>query len=104
MAAQFAGQRILVVEESATLRYILGKLAQKQGYELLLVESVQSAIDTLTAATQSLHAVMLGWPNDEHHSAARDLLVLLDRQPYSDLPVVLLNGAGTAAGSARCRR
>lgn len=91
MANPVAGRRILVVEESATLRYILGKLAQKRGYELLVVDSYQSAIDTLENAAQNLHGAILGWPNYEHQGVPSQLLVLLDREPYSDLPVILLS-------------
>lgn len=90
MAEVVSGQRILIVEESATLRYILGKSAQKQGYELLAVDSFQSAIDTLEHATQNLHGAIIGWPGYKHQAESSQLLVLLDREPYSDLPVILL--------------
>lgn len=91
MATPVSGQRILIVEESATLRYILGNLAQKRGYELLAVDSFQSAIETLEHVTQNLHGVLLGWPQSEDHEDAKHLLVLLEREPYSDLPVILLS-------------
>ena len=85
-------QRILLVEESATLRYILGKLVQKQGYELLAVDCFPSAIDTLNNVKHNLHGVLVGWPNYEQNiDDSRELLMLLDRQPYSDLPVILLS-------------
>ena len=91
MAKSISGQRILIVEESATLRYILGKSAQKQGYELLTVDSFQSAIDTLEHSKQNLHGAIIGWPNYKHQAESSQLLVLLDREPYSDLPVILLS-------------
>ena len=84
-------QRILLVEESATLRYILGKLLQKQGLELLSVDSFISAIDTLQNATLNLDGIIVGWPNYEHFEESTRLLVLLDREPYSEIPVVLLS-------------
>ena len=85
-------QRILLVEESATLRYILGKLVQKQGYELLSVGSFTSAIDTINNVKQNLHGVLVGWPNYEQNiDDSWELLMLLDRAPYSDLPVILLS-------------
>jgi diguanylate cyclase (GGDEF)-like protein/PAS domain S-box-containing protein len=84
-------QRILIVEESATLRYILGKTLQKQGYELIIVDSFESAIETLQANTLQLHAILVGWPNYEHFEESKQLLVLLDREPYSGVPVVLLS-------------
>lgn len=91
MANPASGQRILIVEESATLRYILGTLAQKRGYELLVVDSIRSAIDTLETASQNLHGAIIGWPHIENLTEARQLLVLLDREPYSDLPVIILS-------------
>ncbi len=91
MAEAVSGQRILIVEESATLRYILGKSAQKQGYELLAVDSFQSAIDTLQHASQNLYGAIIGWPNYKNQAESTQLLVLLDREPYSDLPVILLS-------------
>ncbi len=88
-------QRILLVEESATLRYILGKTLQKQGYELITVDSFESAAQTLQNNAPLLHAILVGWPNYEHFDACKHLLVLLDRVPYSEVPVVLLsNDAG----------
>ena len=84
-------QRILIVEESATLRYILGKTLQKQGYELISVDSFESATETLQANTLQLHAILVGWPNYEHFEESRQLLILLDREPYSEVPVVLLS-------------
>ena len=84
-------QRILLVEESATLRYILGKILQKQNFELLSVDSFVSAINTLQNATLNLDGIIVGWPNYEHFEESTQLLVLLDREPYSDIPVILLS-------------
>jgi len=84
-------QRILVVEESATLRYMLGKTLQKQGYQLISVDSFESATETLQANSLQLHAIVVGWPNYEHFEESKHLLVLLDREPYSEVPVVLLS-------------
>ncbi|MFV2003960.1 MAG: EAL domain-containing protein [Gammaproteobacteria bacterium] len=85
-------QRILVVEESATLRYMLGKTIQKQGYELISVDSFKSANELLKSSTaQYLHGILVGWPNYEHFDESKDLLMLLDREPYSEVPVILLS-------------
>ncbi len=84
-------QRILLVEESATLRYILGKILQKQGFELLSVDSFVSAIETLQNVTLNLDGIIVGWPNYEHFEESTQLLVLLDREPYSEIPVILLS-------------
>ncbi len=86
-----AKQRILVVEESATLRYMLGKTIQKQGYELISIDSFESAIDLLHATAQNLHGILVGWPNYEHFAESKQLLTLLDREPYSEVPVILLS-------------
>ena len=83
-------QRILLVEESATLRYILGKILQKQELELLSVDSFNSAIDTLQNVTLNLDGIIVGWPNYENFEESTKLLVLLDREPYSEIPVILL--------------
>jgi diguanylate cyclase (GGDEF)-like protein/PAS domain S-box-containing protein len=84
-------ERILLVEESATLRYMLGKIIQKQGYELLAVDSFISAIDTLQNVTMNLDGIIVGWPNYENFEESTHLLVLLDREPYSEIPVILLS-------------
>jgi len=84
-------QRIFMVEESATLRYMLGKSLTKQGYEVISVVSFESAIDALQETEQRLHAILVGWPNYEHFEESKHLLLLLDREPYSEVPVILLS-------------
>jgi len=86
-----AKQRVLLVEESATLRYMLGKTLNKQGYEIITVDSFESAIKTLQTNTLELHAILVGWPNYEHFEVSKHLLVLLDREPYSEVAVILLS-------------
>ena len=83
-------QRILIVEESATLRYMLGKTIVKQGYELVSVDSFEAAIKMLRSTEEQLHAIVVGWPNYEHFDESKHLLILLDREPYSEVPVILL--------------
>ena len=85
-----AKQRVLIVEESATLRYMLGKNIEKQGYEIISVDTFESAIETLQSTIQNLHAILVGWPIYEHFDESKQLLVLLDREPYSEVPVILL--------------
>ncbi len=84
-------QRVLIVEESATLRYILGKTVQKQGYELISLDSFESAIDLLKTAKQHLHAIVVGWPTYEPFEGSRHLLDILNREPYSEVPAILLS-------------
>ncbi|MBT8133170.1 MAG: hypothetical protein KJO03_01595 [Gammaproteobacteria bacterium] len=91
MPDSVAKQRVLIVEESATLRYMLGKTLEKQGYEIISVDSFESAIKTLQSNTLELHAILVGWPNYEHFEESKHLLVLLDREPYSEVAVILLS-------------
>ncbi len=76
-----AKQQILVIEESPTLRYMLGKTLQKQGYELISADGFTSAINSLQSSRQQLHAILVGWPNYEHFDESKHLLVILDREP-----------------------
>ena len=91
MTDSAAIQKVLIVEESATLRYILSKLLEKQGYELVVSDSFQSAVELLQQASQNLHGVFVGMPNYKQQSESAQLLVVFDREPYSELPVVLLS-------------
>lgn len=86
-----AVQRILIVEESATLRYILGKLVEKQEFELVVASSFKSATEVLQQASQNLHGVIVGLTNYKHQAESAQLLVLFNREPYSEIPVVLLS-------------
>ena len=89
-------QRILIVEESATLRYMLGKTIEKQGYELVVVDSFETASELLNTNEQQFHAILVGWPNYEHFDESKHLLLLLDREPYSEVPVLLLSNDAEA--------
>ena len=85
-----ATQRILIVEESATLRYILSKLVEKQGFEIVTADSFESAIELLQQASQNLHGAIIGLTNYKNKLESSHLLLLFNREPYSELPVVLL--------------
>ena len=91
MSAPQKKQRILLVEESATLRYILAKGMQKQGYELMSLDTFSAAQDTLKKSAGSYHAVIIGWPNFEKHPQVLELTALLDKPAYSETPVLLLS-------------
>ena len=91
MPDNVANKRVLIIEESATLRYMLGKTVRKQGYELVSADSFSSAIKSLQSARQELHAIVVGWPSYEYSNESRHLLVILDREPYSEVPVILLS-------------
>ncbi len=84
-------QRILVVEESATLRYILVKALQKQGYEIMSLETFESAVEFLKNSAGNFQAVLVGWPNYEEHEPAQELMSVLSESDLSLLPVLLLS-------------
>jgi len=84
-------QRILLVEESATLRYILVKAMQKQGYELMALETFDAALECLKKSSDSFHGVVVGWPNYEDHEPTNRLMKLLEEPEHSELPVLLLS-------------
>lgn len=91
MMEAVAVQRVLIVEESATLRYILSKLLEKQGFELVVADSFQIAIELLQSSSQDLHGVIVGLPNYKHQDESSQLLVVFDREPYSEIPVIVLS-------------
>ena len=91
MSENATKQRVLLVEESATLRYMLGRSVQKQGYELITVDSFEAASELLQKEAPQLNAILVGWPNYEHFDESRHLLVLLDREPYSEIPTILIS-------------
>ena len=91
MSAPKNKQRILLVEESATLRYILAKAMQKQGYELMSLDTFSAATDTLRKSAGSYHAVIIGWPNFEKHPPVLELTSLLEQPAYTKTPVLLLS-------------
>ncbi|HEX5637787.1 MAG TPA: hypothetical protein VFY78_11905, partial [Gammaproteobacteria bacterium] len=91
MSAPKSKQRILLVEESATLRYILAKSMQKQGYELMSLDTFSAAQDTLKKSVGSYHAVIIGWPNFEKHPQVKELTDLLEHADFSETPVMLLS-------------
>ncbi len=84
-------QRILLVEESATLRYILVKALQKQGYELMSLEAFDAALECLKDSGNSYQGVIVGWPNYEDHGPTNELMSLLEDADYSEIPVLLLS-------------
>ncbi len=84
-------QRILLIEESATLRYILVKAMQKQGYELMALETFEAAFECMKESSDSFHGVIIGWPNYDDHEPANQLISLLEEPEHSEVPVLLLS-------------
>ncbi len=91
MSENTENKRILIIEKSATLRSMLGKTLRNQDYELIGEKSFSSAIHSLQSNEQQLHAIIIGWPNYKHFDKSKQLLIILDREPYSEVPVILLS-------------
>ena len=90
MSLESSKPRILLVEESATLRYILVKSLQKQGYELMVLDQFSAASECLQGAQDDYHAVIIGWPNYAEHESAEYLISLLEENHLNEIPVLLL--------------
>jgi len=91
MAVESEVQSILLVEESATLRYILVKILQKQGFEIQVLDSFDAAYETLEQADNSFQALIIGWPNYDQHKNVDRLVKLAEKEKYSELPVLVLS-------------
>ena len=63
-------KRILLIEESATLRYILVKALERQGYMIDTQTSFESAQTRLKQAPDEFDGLVIGWPNYENHEQA----------------------------------
>jgi diguanylate cyclase (GGDEF)-like protein/PAS domain S-box-containing protein len=83
--------RILVVEESTTLRYILCRALERHGFEPVACESLVAAQTRLTDASHPLdvEGVLLGWPVVPGEAVHR-LLKCLDAPARAHIAVVLL--------------
>lgn len=90
MLVENVKQRILLVEESATLRYILVKGLQKQGYELMALETFDAAFDTLSKSEDEFQAVVIGWPNYDEHKDADRLIGLMECDDFFEIPALML--------------
>ncbi len=84
-------QRILLVEESATLRYILVKGLNKQGYELVAVETFETAFEEIRYNSSQYDAFVIGWPNYNNHENADRLIRLLEGEDHYELPVLIIS-------------
>jgi len=91
MVVESVKQRILLVEESATLRYILVKALQKQGYELMALETFDAATETLKNQSSSYQAVIIGWPNYDQHKEVDQLVGVLDDKAFYEMPVLVIS-------------
>ncbi|RDH82406.1 MAG: two-component system response regulator [endosymbiont of Galathealinum brachiosum] len=91
MVVESVKERILLVEESATLRYILVKALQKQGYELMALETFDAAYDALDSQANVFQAVIIGWPNYDQHKEVDRLIELLEGTEHFEVPALILS-------------
>lgn len=86
--------RLLLVEPSATMRYVLEKHASSLGFTVDAVDSYATAMDSLTEQYQHFGAeysgMLLGWPSTPQDAAAA-LSSLLEQDEYKDLAVVVMS-------------
>ncbi len=86
--------RLLLVEPSATMRYVLEKHAQSLGFAVHTAESYESALDLLSKQFQHYGAdfsgLLFGWPSAPTEPAAT-LAATLEQAEYRDLPVVVMS-------------
>jgi diguanylate cyclase (GGDEF)-like protein/PAS domain S-box-containing protein len=77
--------RVLLIEQSPTIRHIERNLLIKAGYEVEVDADYKSAITRIRASTVDgviFDAVLVGWPSDTSVDATA-LCVMLERQAYA---------------------
>ena len=86
--------RLLLVEPSATMRYVLAKHAESLGFVVDVVERYSDAINALQEQYQSFGhdyaGVLFGWPSVPDENAAL-LSRLLEQDEFNDMAVVVLS-------------
>ena len=85
-------RHIILVEPSATQRYVLLKMLQTLGYRTTVAESFEEGIRLINAgetAARPAPAVVLGWPA-QTQPVADELLTLLESRQHRSTPVLLL--------------
>jgi len=91
MVVESETRLILLVEESATLRYILVTILKKQGFELLALDNFDEAYEKLDNPQNHYQAVILGWPNYDQHKDVDRLVSLMEGERYAEVPVLVLS-------------
>ncbi|PID61891.1 MAG: hypothetical protein CSB44_05285 [Gammaproteobacteria bacterium] len=86
--------RLLLVEPSATMRYVLEKHARSLGYRVESVDDYAAAAEALTGQYQQFGdeyaGLLFGWP-PLHDSAASELAEQLEQSEFRDLPVLVMS-------------
>ncbi len=91
MVVESVKQRVLLIEESATLRYVLVKTLQKQAYEFIALDTFNAAYDALSNTNNLFNAVIIGWPNYKKHTEIARLLALMEDETHANTPVLVLS-------------
>jgi diguanylate cyclase (GGDEF)-like protein/PAS domain S-box-containing protein len=85
---------ILLIESSATQRYLLVKLLRGKGFDVVVAESFEEGLSFFTEDNRSSGrhrpAVVLGWPA-QTLPVADELLALLESGELRSVPVLLLS-------------
>lgn len=92
-------KHILLVESSATQRYVLLKMLRADGYETSIAKSFEQGLeilDTPQKSTTALPALVLGWPS-KTLPVADELLTLLESEQQKNRPVLILSYGVDAA-------
>lgn len=99
-------QNMLLIEPSATQRYVLLQGLRSEGHEVGVADSyaggLKILLDIADTAQQPI-TVVIGWPAHTQ-PAADELLVLLEQAPLSSIPVLILSHAPDAAIKAWATR
>lgn len=86
--------RLLLVEPSATMRYVLEKHAQSLGFTVDATNSYALAMDSLGQQYQHFGSeysgMLFGWPSVPQDDAT-SLAAMLEQTEYKDLPVVVMS-------------
>lgn len=92
-------QNILLIESSATQRYVLLQALRAGGDEVDVADSYASGLKMLQSIGESTPcplAVILGWPAHTEPDAD-ELLVLLEQAPLANIPALILSHEPDAA-------
>jgi diguanylate cyclase (GGDEF)-like protein/PAS domain S-box-containing protein len=85
-------KRLLLIEQSATLRHAIKKLLDCNEYEVIEQANYNQALATITDNKYAYAGVVLGWPA-KTNEAADELFATLTEHEYSNLGVVVLTHA-----------
>ncbi|MBI5462875.1 MAG: EAL domain-containing protein [Gammaproteobacteria bacterium] len=86
---QPASPTVLLIEESATLRYALEKQLRVNQYQVLVADTYSRGQELLLEPAQRIDLVVVGWPAHTH-PAADELFTLLEEPRPGTLPVLVL--------------